>query len=222
MTLFGIYFLFLQGCEREQSEVNNQGEALPPSFHRFISLNQAVEASLEADNNFAWVSKFSYQLKKELLVVTVRISVLPVEEIRSVRLENVKRQWLKEIDKSWNNRFSLLVSEKLKYPIKFIVKFSPINPDHKVVVRRGRSANQHNWTIDMPPAAAAHEFGHMIGAFDEYPSGALVFDSPVIDRSSIMGSRLDGGKPYPRHLSVLLNHIQIQAGDNSIQIISND
>jgi len=213
LACMSVLLFALYGCDGSQEHVTEDDASHSPLHHPFVALDKRVEVDREADNNFAWVSKFSYKLREDLLIVSVRIAILPVETVRPVRLYSIKREWLNEINKKWNNRFRLILSNGSSYPIEFKVKFSPINPDHKVIVRKGSAANQHNWTINMPVEAAAHEFGHMLGAYDEYSNGALAFESPIIDRNSIMGSRLEGGYPYPRHLALLMDNIRIELND---------
>ncbi len=180
---------------------------------------KVVIVAKTAANNHAWLSRFSYQLEGNILIISLRIATLAVEQVRSVRMESAKKKWLTSIDEKWNDRFELVLSNGLMLPIKFKVKFSPINPDHQVVVREGKSADQHNWTIDMPVAAAAHELGHMLGAFDEYKFGALSLQKPLVDQGSIMGSRVQDGYPYPRHLFTVLNDVRNELNDQDAKII---
>lgn len=176
---------------------------------------KTVEAARTAANNHAWVSKFSYQLGVDALTISLRIATSTVEQVRPLRIKEAKKRWLHEINAKWNNRFGLILSNGTIYPIKFVIKFSPIKFDHHVVIHQGKSANQHNWSIDMASEAAAHEIGHMLGAFDEYKKGALSLQNPLVDGNSIMGRHIDSGYPYPRHLALVLKDIKTELNDEA-------
>lgn len=211
--------LALSACDSSVSSRDTASESVDiREANEATLVKRSVSASHKADNNFAWKSKFSYELTPSALVVYTRISVLPVDEIRVPRLEAVKGQWHQDIHSKWNNRFQLSYPDGRTIPIRFSIKFTPINPDHKVLVRRGMSANQHNWTTDMPAEAASHEFGHMLGAYDEYRAGALSLDHPLIDRNSIMGSRLSNSLPEPRHLSLLESDLKVALNKTDLKI----
>jgi hypothetical protein len=51
------------------------------------------------------------------------------------------------------------------------------------------------------PGVGAHEVGHLLGAYDEYATGALDPVTPKIEDDSIMGNDLTKG--IPRHLDGL-------------------
>jgi hypothetical protein len=176
---------------------------------------KSVEAARTAANNHAWVSKFSYQLGVDALTISLRVATSTIEQVRPLRIKEAKKRWLHKIDEKWNNRFGLVLSNETIYPIRFEVKFSPIKSDHHVVIHQGKSANQHNWSIDMPSEAAAHEIGHMLGAFDEYKKGALSLQKPLVDGNSIMGRHIDSGYPYPRHLALVLQNIRNELNDDA-------
>jgi hypothetical protein len=51
--------------------------------------------------------------------------------------------------------------------------------------------------VGVPATVRAHEFGHLIGMYDEYPAGGCKVGGTIDDPTSIMNS---GSKVYPRHL----------------------
>jgi hypothetical protein len=51
--------------------------------------------------------------------------------------------------------------------------------------------------VGVPATVRAHEFGHLIGMYDEYPAGGCKVGGVIDDPTSIMNA---GSKVYPRHL----------------------
>ena len=75
---------------------------------------------------------------------------------------------------------------------------------HEVIVKPGGGrSDELNWNIMDSEQIVAHEFGHMLGAFDEYKGGATDPKRQSVDASSIMTSNPETGKVYPRHFEVV-------------------
>ena len=71
---------------------------------------------------------------------------------------------------------------------------------HDVIVRPGTGrSDELNWNVMDSPEIAAHEFGHMIGVFDEYKRGAVASEMTILDNTSIMTSNPSDGATYGRH-----------------------
>ncbi|MCF6205065.1 MAG: hypothetical protein L3J59_15585, partial [Methylococcaceae bacterium] len=62
-------------------------------------------------------------------------------------------------------------------------------------------SDELNWNLRDTGQIVAHEFGHMLGAFDEYKRGANDPDNPINDKSSIMASNPKIGESYGRHFN---------------------
>ncbi|HYD70014.1 Calx-beta domain-containing protein [Azospirillum sp.] len=88
--------------------------------------------------------------------------------------EIFQQLWEQGIERIWNNKYSLS-NEDGQYAIRFDVQFTSISPHYDVSVHSGPGRSyMSDWYLDMgwgadyPEKVAAHEYGHMIGAVDEY------------------------------------------------------
>ncbi len=136
--------------------------------------------------------------------------------------------WEDGIENMWSKKFDV-ADRSFRYHINFDVSFTTEasgSIDQSVLVIDGQgSGNMFNWyTISDQGAeyngqAAAHEFGHMLGLYDEYTSGMLD-PSDFIDTTSIMGS-LDG-ITYTRHYQAFLDWLQPAANGRKLSLTAYD
>lgn len=94
---------------------------------------------------------------------------------------DIVTQWEQGINSLWNNQFAL-VSADQAFPVLFDVKFvedgGGEHHDITVIAGAGRSnantwyVEEEGWGPDYHEEKAAHEYGHLIGVFDEYANGA--------------------------------------------------
>ncbi len=174
-------------------------------------------------NHHRWKAGFSLGATQDAVNVSLRIKIIPAQGVRRVKLQQQKILWLKSIHDAWNNHHFIKVGKKLTLPIRVSVKFTPIDPDHEVLVRSGvGGADQHNWTVDMNPRIAAHEVGHMLGAYDEYRGGALSPNAAYVNDESLMGSNTVSGITQPRHLALVLDRVKRVTNISSLSIIRRD
>ena len=98
--------------------------------------------------------------------------------------------------------------------------------DHTVTVIKGNgNVNLTRWYTGKPSGhpfsrqgvIAAHEFGHMIGLFDEYDGGALNPDG-FIRADSIMGQNLSS--PRIDHFDAFLEWAQINSGVAALTLVA--
>ena len=101
-----------------------------------------------------------------------------------------------------------------------------MNSDHTVNVNNGSGAvNLVEWYTDNPSNngyskqgdIAAHEFGHMLGLFDEYSAGALG-PTGLIRANSIMGQNTS--TPHIDHYDALISWASINSGALSLSLTS--
>lgn len=184
---------------------------------------QQISAEMTAENNHRWQSGFTLEGNQDRILVSINIKLIPAQGVKALKLEQQKKLWLEGIQDTWNNKFSLRISEELSLPIVVQAKFTPINPHHEVLVRNGRGrVDQNNWFLGTPSKVVTHEVGHMLGAYDEYPHGAVSSHTSKIDRDSLMGSNTVEGRPEVRNLDFLLESIQKLTGLERLTIVQSE
>ncbi len=129
--------------------------------------------------------------------------------------------WETAIEMIWSGRFEILKDDIFKYDVSVTASFTDADPTDFVTLYPGvPSGNAGDPVFDMThwftggrvagdpqiPEAVTHEVGHMLGNFDEYPTGAtngVIFDVP----DSIMGSGLTR-TVYPRYYNFILDWVE--------------
>lgn len=98
---------------------------------------------------------------------------------------SLKLEWEQGIEQTWSNRHGLLAPDGTVYGVNVDVEFIDPGPlglvcsNLRVTVQDGPGAfDLAFWYINptstlSQAALAAHEIGHLLGNFDEYPSGAV-------------------------------------------------
>lgn len=176
-----------------------------------------VTETMQSENS-KWTSAYDFSINADEIVVTINISLLASKKVSGAQLDEKAKSWNAAIATIWNERFYTSINGT-EMPIRFHIKFTHHQPHHRVVVHSGNWVpNQHNWYINTPPLVIAHEIGHMLGAYDEYRGGSLSTEEPVIDTTSIMGSKPRKGVAYPRHLALLEKNLSALLKDDQISI----
>jgi hypothetical protein len=89
----------------------------------------------------------------------------------------------------WNNKFRILDTDSnIAFPLS--VDLTTTGPfDQTVTVHKGAGrGNALNWFEDYTAAVEAHEFGHMLGLFDEYIGGSVnQYPNPTLSNEGLMG-----------------------------------
>lgn len=173
--------------------------------------------------NYGWEVCYEIELKEGELVVTRKIDFQLIGG--ATLTPKKKRQWKREIETVWNRKFKLH-REKCKrgdrcdcsskngccaWTIRIVCEFSP-GQGAKTTLHKG--VNQpsgwgtplwwysHTWwegASGVPISVRAHEFGHQIGMYDEYPEGAC---DPARRYTTIPNSIMNvGSKVYARHMA---------------------
>jgi hypothetical protein len=172
--------------------------------------------------NYGWEVCYEIELKEGELVITRKIDFQLMGG--ATLTAKKKRNWKREIETVWNRKFKLH-REKCKrgdrcacsskngccaWTIRVVCEFGP-GQGMKTELHKG--ANQasgwgtplwwysHTWwegASGVPVTVRAHEFGHQIGMYDEYPEGAC---DPARKYTNIPSSIMNAGsKVYPRHM----------------------
>lgn len=121
------------------------------------------------------------------------------------------------IEEKWNNKF--FIEDRANgnlFPLTVDVTtggpFDQTVSVHKAPAVGFGPTDMLNWyTNDLAAtnSRVAHEFGHMLGLFDEYNGGALDPASPILSNNGIMGLGANLANPvmYPRYYQQYLDYM---------------
>ena len=161
---------------------------------------ETITGRLSAKNRFSWRYSYDIAFRESKVFVHVVIHLIPACGVTKLELDQVKPVWEKGIEEVWSNKFSIATPAGERYPIMIDVSFKGTQYHHDVIVRPGGGrSDELNWNLLDSSAIAAHEFGHMLGVFDEYRRGATAPQSGIIDSTSIMTCNPTTGMTYARH-----------------------
>lgn len=125
-----------------------------------------------ADGGYSWFVHYDLSFDGSAFTVTTRINLIGDDP------GGLASTWEQGIEQLWSDKFCLSDGTSA-YGIKVDVQFTDIDADYDVTVYDGYGAcDMLNWYTDTgwgpsyQDELAAHEFGHMIGMFDEYAGGA--------------------------------------------------
>lgn len=183
---------------------------------------ETIAGRITANNGFVWNYGYDIELEDSALLVHVAINLIPAGGATKPEIDRIKSAWEAGIERIWSRRFSLVTPSGKQYPIVVDVTFKGSRFHHEVIVRPGGGhSNELNWNIPDSPEIAAHEFGHMIGAFDEYRRGAIAPRGAIIDNTSIMTSKSTGGTSYARHYEGFRTWFIKKTGWGDVSLIHN-
>ena len=185
---------------------------------------ETVTGRITALNGFVWNYGYDIELKDDRVLVHIAINLIPAEGVTRPELDRVKDKWEAGIERIWNDRFSLVTPAGEHYPVVIDVTFSGSRFHHDVIISRsGGKTDELNWGLMISPEVAAHEFGHMIGAFDEYSGGAIAQDIGVTDRTSIMTGGPDkGSETYARQYEGIRRWFAEKTGLSGVSLMPID
>lgn len=153
---------------------------------------------------FAWDSQFDWEFTNQIMSISLNIDLIGANP------GNLVNVWEQGIEGIWSNRYNI-IDGIYTYPIVFDVNFVDVTADQVVTVHSGTGrSNMTNWYLDRPGGwdnsyqdeIAAHEFGHMLGLYDEYAGGAVNPNiNPNVFTNSIMA---DLGLTQRRHYEEIL------------------
>lgn len=180
------------------------------NFH--YELNQeTVTGRKQSSDTYSWPYGYDIALKNQAILITVAINVVPATGISMPYLNQVKKTWEKGIESMWSNRFAVTLPSGRQFPILVDAIFRGPNFHHDIIVRSDKGGSDIlNWNITDTPFIAAHEFGHMLGVYDEYKGGALSPETNRVDITSIMTSNPRKGLVYARHYRDILDWFKIR------------
>lgn len=162
-------------------------------------ISETVSGSLTS-GRYSWQYGYRIYFYENRLLIRVGVHLVAAPGVTGMQLAKVQPAWEKEIERVWSNRFALVTGNG-SYPIVVDVVFKGASLRHDVIVLPGggRRSDELTWHVMDTPQTAAHEFGHMLGLYDEYVGGAQDPRGKVYDLDSIMTSCPVTGRSYARH-----------------------
>lgn len=126
-------------------------------------------------------------------------------------------EWSRGIDNIWNHKVFFSDGERL-YEIRIDANFggAPAHQTITVYSGTGRGDMDHwfemtEWGPDYVDEFAAHEFGHMLGAFDEYGGGATL--NGYTTYGSLMADFVvEGAKNFDRYVEGIRLQTETRSG----------
>lgn len=146
--------------------------AAPPAPFASFAAKPVDYYENRADGGYAWEVKYGLGFDGTAFTVQTKIH-LTGDDPGAYR-----QVWETGIEQIWSNKFSLSDSSG-QYAIRVDVQFVDSGADYDVAVHReAGGGDMLNWHLDTAwgpsyqDELAAHEYGHMLGAFDEYAGAA--------------------------------------------------
>jgi hypothetical protein len=166
---------------------------------------ETIAASRDGRNGRSWRAAFDLELTPDRVAATLRLRLVPGPGVTRPRLERWRRSWEEAVERRWSGCVALLVHGAPR-PITLDVRFVQVDPHHTVVVKEGddRGVDQLHWSLWSSEIVVAHEVGHMLGAYDEYPGGGQDPAAPSGRPGSLMsGSPSAAARCEVHHLAIL-------------------
>ncbi len=161
---------------------------------------ETVTGRISFQDLSVWNYGFDAAFQDGKIFIKVAIGLIPAAGVSKVEIDKIKPVWEKEIEKTWSHEVALVGPSGELYPIVVNLDFKGPRFHHEVIVHRsGHRSDELNWNLLDNPKIVSHEFGHMIGAIDEYIRGSFrQGDDNAAKKISIMKDALRG-EVLPRH-----------------------
>ena len=183
---------------------------------------ETITGRMTAMNGFVWRYGYDIGIKDGKVIVHVAINLIPAGGVTQLELDRGKYAWERGIERIWSEKFSLVTPTGESYPIVIDAIFTGNRFHHDVIVRPGGgNSDELNWRLLNSPEIVAHEFGHMVGAFDEYRRGATAPQGEIIDSMSIMRGSPNGVSTYGRHYEGFRAWFINKTGLSAVSLIPN-
>ncbi len=144
-------------------------------------------------NNNSWRHKYNIGLSGNV-DIDVILNFRLRDSVTQAQLNAVGWTWINSANATWDNRFVLVHDDTYRYPIRVQWVQSLTNEHFTIDLHDDQTReNMTNWDVTTSGQTAAHEFGHMLGPFDEYDADGwqdrtLACCPGFNDSTSIMGS----------------------------------
>ncbi len=185
----------------------------PPPLSELPAIpTESVGGHIDANNGFAW--DYNYGIGYDGSTVRIDVEI----DFTGLVTQALKDLWEQGIESMWNGKYFLVKDETYTIPITFdVTTAGPFNYVVNVVAGPHVS-NMTEWDTEDDGNVAAHEFGHMLGLFDEYAGGATDPGGELIDATSIMGSTAAGATPYARHFQAFRDWIASKSPEETFRL----
>jgi hypothetical protein len=185
--------------------------------------------------NYRWESCYEASIQDGKFTITRKIDFQLTGG--AVLTEKKKKTWKKEIERVWNKQFKIHRTNCKRgdtcdcyeeqgccaFAIHILCEWGA-GQGQQVVLHGGANKPDgwgkdglwwysHDWweeRANVPTTVRAHEFGHQIGRYDEYPKGAC---DPVRQFTNCEGSVMNGGSSVAeRHFKAFHDWFKAKAG----------
>ncbi|HEX2196981.1 MAG TPA: hypothetical protein VHJ76_08665, partial [Actinomycetota bacterium] len=146
-----------RGCRRTLDGTVDQA--------RTETISNAPAGSEAWNGTYSWRARFDVRVSEP----NCRVDVVVRIRINGTVTDAQRTAWADAITAAWSNRFKLCCKTcccKNGYVIHARPEFVD-SGEHQVVNAGGSTTNMGNWGVD-DTVDVNHEFGHMLGALDEY------------------------------------------------------
>ena len=169
-----------------------------------------VDELLTGSNGSRWRAAYDLTILPDEVRVEVRVRLVAGPGVTSADLERAKQAWARIVARAWDRRVEAEISSGRRVPVRVRLLFDDRNPHHIVAVKLGRHrVHMRAWPLRPErDDVIAHEFGHLIGAFDEYQGGAMSREDGRADPRSLMGNARGDGLAEPRHFWHVLKNVR--------------
>lgn len=184
--------------------------------------SQTITNAPAADNRngtYGWRARFRVTVDEKRCTVTVLVRIRLVGAASTAAQRTAIET---AIESRWNNRFKLCCvccCCKDGYDIVTDVEFVD-RSEHQVVNLQDDTDDMTNWarnnTFDIP-----HEFGHMLGALDEYNTvNGTDFGNPSSPNGTIMNN--SANNPVARHYDLIRDAVRALLGTRCVTRARNE
>jgi len=164
----------LKKTAEPQAAETGAAAALPPAPPALFSAQPVSYYEQRADGGYSWDVRYALGFDGSAFTVQTKIHLTGDDP------GTYRQVWESGIEQIWSNRYSLS-DGSAQYAIRIDVQFVDSGADYEVAVHAGTGGGDMlNWHLDTAwgpsyqDELAAHEYGHMLGAFDEYAGGATL------------------------------------------------
>ncbi|WP_199609778.1 hypothetical protein [Flocculibacter collagenilyticus] len=171
---------------------------------------------------YGWNSNYDISFINQDLIVDVDVYLAGANA--STALLNTWKTGIKSI---WGDSFDIFDGTyfyDIVFNIDWVTQYSSNDFDYVLNVHEGSGRanmtnwyNNSNWTEWYHRRVAAHEFGHMVGIYDEYAGGAVDPQTGLTRNDSIMGG---GTKPYVDHYDRFVSWLGVNTGIATLSVVA--